>query len=111
MRTDFESTQSVQVYGPDDTGGEVSFTVGLQCTAGSFAGSFDPRWGGEPPSGPEFDVTSITVTVEKVNWKGEVQSTSTLELTCDQLAAVYGREVADKVLDDAMQDAADSGEF
>lgn len=111
MNTDYESTQSVEVYGPEGTGGEVSFTIGLTCTAKSFAGCFDPRIGGEPPSGPEFDLTTVAFDVAVVNYKGGVIRRDTMHLSYDMFAAVVGREVADKVIERAEIEAAETGDF
>ena len=85
MRTDFESTQAVEVCGPGDTYNETTFVIGLHCTAPSFSGCFNPMTGyGEPPSGPEFELTTITLSVPHVNYKGEVLKTESLELDYHQ---------------------------
>ena len=112
MRTDYESIQSFEVCGPDDSYNETEVTIGLECTAASFPGCFDPRWGGEPPSGPEFDVTSITVDVPVVNYKGEVTGHETpLSLTYNQFRALVGQEVCNKLVERAEIDAAENGSF
>lgn len=112
MRTDFESTQAVEVCGPGDTYNETEFVIGLQCTSPSFGGCFNHVTGyGEPPSGPEFELTTITLSVPHVNWKGETEKTETLELSYHQFRAVVGIDVAEKLIDAAMDAAAESGEF
>ena len=112
MRTDFESTQSFEVCGPEDSYNETEVVIGLECTAPYSPGYFDPRWGGEPPSGPEFDVTTITVTVPRVNYKGEIEGyDDPLNLSYRQFEALVGREVADKLTERAITAAVESGDF
>lgn len=112
MRTDYESTQSFEVCGPEDSYNETEVTIGLECTVPYSPGYFDPRWGGEPPSGPEFDVTSIVVAVLKVNYKGEIEGyEEPLNLTYRQFEALVGREVAEKLVERAETDAAENGDF
>jgi hypothetical protein len=111
MRTDFESTQYFEVSGPDDSYHETECVVGVACTAQGYPSSFDPRFGGDPGAGPEFDVVNVTFDVTRVNYKGDVTSTDTLTLDYWQFRAVVGEEVCEKVIDAAFQDAADSGDF
>ena len=84
MRTDYDSTQYVEVMAGDGYA-EIAYEIGLQCTAKSFPGYFDPATGGEPPSGPEFEITTIHVSVPRVNRKdGESEYMAPLELNCGQ---------------------------
>ena len=111
MQTDFESKQSIEVlWGGEAT--ETVFEIGLKCTAPSFAGYFDSRVGGEPPSGPEFDVTTIEVVVPRVNpTEYDHPVLSVISLEYDQFIAVVGREIGKKIIDRAMNDAAEKGDF
>jgi hypothetical protein len=112
MRTDFESTHMVEMFGPDDSSNQFEFTIGLECVSPSFHGFFDPRVGGEPPSGPEFEVTTIAVPVPKVNYKGVVDGHEIeLHLTYNQFCAIVGQEICEKIVDQAMYRATESGDF
>lgn len=112
MKTDFESIQTVEVCGPGDTYNETEFVVGLRCTSPSFGGCFNHVTGyGEPPSGPEFELTTIALSVPHVNYKGETLKTERLELSYHQFRALVGIEVAEKLFDAAQDEAAESGEF
>ena len=111
MSTDFTSIQTFEVV-TSDAGHEPAFEIGLTCTAPYFPGSFDPRYGGEPPSGPEFEVTTITVAVPRVNKKtGESELEAPLQLTWAQFSALVGEEIAEDLFERACQDAADNGDF
>lgn len=112
MRTDYESTQAVEVYGPGDTSHDLEFVIGLCCTAPSFSGCFNPFDGGEPPSGPEFDLTTISFSVPIVNYKGEiVGQLNPLVLTYPQFEAVVGWKTAEVLVEKAMEEAAEKGDF
>lgn len=112
MRTDYESTQTVEILGPDESYNESEFVIGLRCTADSYPGYFDPRFGGEPSSGPEFEPTTIHVPVRRVNRReGQSEFVNPLELSWEQFVAVVGEEVADKMFDRACDDAAENGGF
>lgn len=102
MRTDFEATVSVEVPLLNDGYIERIFIIGLHCIAASFPGFFDPRWGGEPPSGPEFEPTYIT-------WS--LPNSKNLELSWKQFEAVVGSDQADKLFEDACIQAAEEGDF
>lgn len=111
MQTMYESKQSVEITSGDGYN-ETVFSIGLKCTASSFAGSFDPRFGGEPPSGPEFEVTTIQVLAPRVN-RGETARTlhSLMEMNWNQFVALLGEEIAEHLYEKAIEEAADSGEF
>lgn len=103
MRTDYETDVFVDLpTGDGDELEEVRFTIGLQCTAASFAGCFDPRWGGEPPSGPEFEVTYIA---------REQPDGKSADLSWDDFENLVGRTEADGLFDVACERAAETGEF
>lgn len=104
MQTDYESKQTVEIVTGDHSH-EVEFIVGLRCISRSYPGCFDPRTGGEPPEGPEFDYATIQVCAELV--KGEV----TIDLTPNQLVALVGPEIEDHLFDVACIEAAETGDF
>lgn len=102
-RTDYEAVVSIELpVATEDEYEEVEFTIGLECTEPYRPGYFDPRWGGEPPSGPEFDMTFIT---------REVPDGKPLDLTWEQFEAMVGEEQADKLFEDACIQAAENGDF
>lgn len=109
MRTDYTSTQTLE-FEVDENGYSVDIEIGLKCTVASFSGYFSPIDGGEPPHGPEFEVTTITVDVPPVNPYGKPGGSS-LELTYEQLCALFSQEVTDKLLDAAENEAAEKGGF
>ena len=112
MKTDYESNQYVEMIGPDEAGFEATFTIGLMCTANSSPGSFNPMDGGYPPEGPEFEVYTIQVDVPKVNPKeGEWPFEAQLILSYSQLRAIVGEEIADKLIDRAIEEACETGDF
>jgi len=116
MRTDYESKQYVEIVIDDDGHwqryNETEFLFCLQCTAHSYAGCFDPRVGGEPPSGPEFEVTSILVLVPKVNQKSvRVEFEAPFDLSWSQFVALVGEEIADHLYERAYEEAAETGDF
>ncbi len=112
MRTDYTSHQSAEVISGDVSSHEVEFEIGLTCTAPYYPGHFDPRFGGEPPSGPEFDMTTIAVLVPRVNRKsGQGPYEDALDITWSQFAAIVGEEGAEKLFNDACTDAAENGDF
>jgi len=109
MRTDYESTQSLEIEGPDDSFGEPSITIGLQCSARSDPGQpFGPPENCYPPEGPEFELTTITVDVPKVN---SPDLDSVLVFSYIQFCAVYGVDVADALIECATTDACENGGF
>lgn len=111
MRTDYVSHQSAEVL-CSDTSHEVEFEISLTCTAPYFPGSFDPYHGGEPPSGPEFEIDTIAVLVPRVNRKPDQELyENALALTWSQFAAIMGEDGANKLFDDACTDAAENGDF
>jgi len=112
MKTDYESDQYVEMIGPDEAGFEATFCIGLMCTANSCPGSYDPSDGGYPPEGPEFEVSTIQVDVPKVNPKeGEWPNEAPLILSYSQLRAIVGEEICDKLIDRAITDACETGDF
>lgn len=108
----FDSTQSVEIVSSENSH-ELEMTFEMRCTVGSFSGCFNPMTGyGEPPSGPEFEVESVTIQVPKVNYKGEVTGyADPLTLTWEQFTAIVGNDIADELFEDACEQAADSGDF
>ena len=111
MRTDYESKQSVEITSGDGYN-ETVFSIGLKCTASSYAGSFDPSVAGEPPSGPEFEVTTIQVMAPRVNRGSPTGALDfVLDLNWDQFVAVVGEEIAQNLYERAIDEAAESGEF
>lgn len=112
MRTDFTSEQSVEVV-TGNASHEPVFMIGLHCTAWSTHGFFDHISGAaEPPCGPEFELTSIAVSVPVVNpVTREVVSRRQLNLTWDEFMALVGEDIANELLDKAEEDAAENGGF
>jgi len=111
MQTAYESRQSVEITSGDGYN-ETVFSIGLKCTASSYAGCFDPRVAGEPPSGPEFEVTTIQVLADAVKHKaGPIMQFSVLDLEPKQFEALVGEEIANYLYERAMEEAAESGEF
>lgn len=111
MHTAFESRQSVEITSEDGYN-ETVFSIGLKCTASSYAGCLDPSVAGEPPSGPEFEVTTIQVLSEAVKREaGPASQFSVLDLEPKQFEALVGEEIAQNLYDRAMEEAAESGEF
>ena len=111
MRTDYESLQCVEVMTREGYQ-ETEFTISLICTAPSFPGSFEPRYGGEPPAGAEFELTTITVMVPRVNRQpNESEFVVPLELTWNQFVALIGKESADFLFAEAITDANENGGF
>lgn len=111
MQTVFESRQAVEIT-DDDRYNETVFSIGLKCVASSYAGCFDPSVAGEPPSGPEFEVTTIQVLAEAVKQEvGPASQFSVLDLEPKQFEALVGEEIAHNLYDRAMEEAAESGEF
>lgn len=108
MRNDFESSQSLEIEGPDDSFGEPSITIGLECATRSNPGQLSgPPEHCYPPEGPEFELASITFDVPVVN-SPELEA---LELTYFQFCAIYGEEVADALICRATDDAIENGGF
>lgn len=111
MRADYVSHQSAETVSGDNSH-EIEFEISLVCTAPYDPGFFDPRFGGEPPSGPEFDIDTIAVLVPRVNQKPDQGPyENALALTWSQFAAIVGEEGASKLFDDACLDAAENGDF
>jgi hypothetical protein len=111
MRTDYESSQYVEITAGDGYQ-ETEFVIGLMCTANSCPGSFNPYDGGYPPEGPEFELSSITVAVMRVNRKeGENEFESPLDLSYSQFVALVGADIADDLIEKAHEDARDEGNF
>lgn len=109
MRTDFESTQSLEIEGPEDSFGEPSIIIGMECTARSDPGCVSgPPEHCYPPEGPEFELTTISVDVPKVNSK---ELEGVLIFTYNQFCAVYGAEVADALIERATTDACENGGY
>lgn len=111
MQTAFESRQAVEITS-DDQYNETVFSIGLRCTASSYAGCFDPSVAGEPPSGPEFEITTIQVLSPNVKHEvGPASQFSVLDLEPKQFEALVGEEIANNLYDRAFEEAAESGEF
>lgn len=111
MRTDFESKQSVEILWGDEAT-ETIFEIGLKCMAASHPGNFNPIDGGEPPSGPEFDVTTITVSVPRVNRdRRGGDFLPPLVLTYEQFLAIVGEDIGERMIAEAVFDAAEKGDF
>ena len=111
MRTDYESLQCVEVMTREGYQ-ETEFTISLICTASSLPGSIDPLWGGEPPAGAEFELTTITVAVPRVNRQpNESEFVDPLELTWDHFVALVGEESAEFLFTEAVTDANENGGF
>src|SRR3546814_2344090 len=102
MRTDYTSTRTLEIE-TGDNGHTVDIDIGLHCTVASFPGCFSPVHGGEPPHGPEFEVTTIAVEVPAVNTYrfGKPLPSSYFYLSYDHLCALYGSEAVDKLIEDA----------
>jgi hypothetical protein len=105
LDTDFWSKQSVRVVYSDDLEIEVTFDIGLRCTLRSSPGYFNPIYGGEPPSGPEFDITTIEVVPQAPMVKCNIT------FTYNQFYALLGPEIAENLIDRALDEAYDSGGF
>lgn len=108
---DHTSKQSVQVvFGKCFH--ELQIELGLEYTAGYDPGFFHPDFGGEPPSGPEFEIETIQVQVVVVNLhSGEPERRPPLDLDWYQLIALVGQDIASNLFDEACNEAAESGEF
>lgn len=110
MRTDYESLQSVEVVTREGYQ-ETEFTIGLECFAPSSPG-FDGWRGGEPPAGAEFEMTTISVAVPRVNRQaGESEFLDPLELTWDHFVALVGEDNAKFLFAEAVTDANENGAF
>lgn len=102
MRTDYESTTSVEMIGPEGSYREVILKIGLRCTSPSYPGSFNPMVGGEPPYGPEFDTTYITFLDE------DGKQVFLSEGVADQL---FGKEIIDQIMEAVNIEATERGNF
>ena len=116
MRVDHESVQSVEVVTKDGSH-EVEFTIALTCTARGTPGKLSgPPEDCYPPEGPEFEVVTISLPVPKVNHyynatNKKVEYDPPLELTFNQFAALVGVIEADRLTEEAMVEAAETGDF
>lgn len=111
MRADYVSYQSAEIV-LKDSAHEIEFEISLICTAPYHPGYFDPRFGGEPPSGPEFEIDTIAFLIPRVNRKPDQELyENALALTWSQFAAIMGEDGANKLFDDARTDAAENGDF
>lgn len=115
MRIDFTSEQELEITGVavgDDFSNYTVFEIDLHCSASSTPGSFNPYDGGYPPEGPEFELVNVSLPVRRVNRReGQSEFESPLTLTYPQFCAIVGTEVADVVIDRAIDEACESGEF
>ncbi len=105
MQTDYVSGQYVAVISTDGNEYEcyTEFLIGLHCTARSTPGSFNYNDGGYPPEGAEFELTTIQVSVPKVN--------QNLDLTWNQFVALVGDEIAGSLYEAAVEEVSYSGDF
>lgn len=101
QRIDYTSKHSMELVTKEGYR-EAAISVALRCTASSLPGSFDPRHGGEPPAGPEFEVVGISFTDEK-----NVDQDFPEELA----RQFFGEEIMDGIIDDAFIQGAETGEF
>jgi hypothetical protein len=107
MRTDFEAKVYAEINAallwPDDNETvEVEFTIGLECTVPYQPSYFNPIYGGEPASGPEFEFTYISY---------ETPEGKSVNLTWLEWEALVGEDGARKLWEDAWVQAVESGEF
>ena len=109
MRVDFESPQTVEVCGPNDTYQETEFVIGLTCTASSDPGCWNHSHGGWPSEAAEFELATISLSVPAVNSKSSAHEW--LTLTYNQFCALVSPEAADIMIDAAIDEAIESGEF
>ena len=92
-----ESTQSLEIER------EIEFDILVDCTArGCRAQISGPPEGCYPSEAPEFELDTIHVLDEKGNL---------LKISWDVFVAFVGDEVAEKMVDKAINDAAESGDF
>ena len=111
MQTVFESRQSVEITSGDGYN-ETVFSIVLRCTASSYAGCFDPSVAGDPPSDPEFEITTIQVLVPRVNRGSSLNVFDpAMEINPQQFEALVGEEIAEHLYERAILEAAESGEF
>lgn len=111
MQTTYESKQAVEITAGDGYN-ETVFSIGLKCTASSYAGCYDPSVAGEPPSGPEFEVTTIQVLSDAVKYEvGSNAKFSVLDLTPAEFETLLGAEISHYLYDRAMEEATESGDF
>jgi hypothetical protein len=89
MQTEYESTTSVEMIGPDGAYREVILKIGLHCTSKGFAGHFSPVTGWDAPYDPEFETTYIAFLTEKD------KQVDLSEALADQL---FGKEIIDQIM-------------
>lgn len=97
------------------TGAIVTLRFQIVKTADAYPGYFDPRWGGEPPSGPEYDLVRDEVQVTEqfedgdgpVDEYGDTVTTRHRTCTWSECMDRYGTDRMDRVFDQAVDDAED----
>ena len=96
-----ESTQYLEIKNRYDEYDEVEFQLTMICTAMGDPGSYYGD-GAYPPEAPEFELDTIHVLDEQSNPH---------KITWDVLVAFVGDEAAQKMVDSAINDAVESGDF
>lgn len=102
-RIDYTSTQSIEVTTPNGYR-EAEIAIGLECTFSGYSGSFDPYTGWEEPSGPEFDIVSLTLIDEGGN-SVVIDSYIVMQAI---FRAFLGDEIYDAMIEDAVVDASEN---
>jgi hypothetical protein len=101
MYGSYVSYQSVEVFYADKEY-EAEFIITLNCTVRRDPGRLSgPPEHCYPPEGPEFELDSIHVLAQE----------GKREISEDVLRAMLGDDMADKLLERAYTDAAESGDF
>lgn len=100
--SDYVSQQSMQVS-TGSASHEVVVYVHLTCTVEGSPGFFNPATGGEPPSGPEFDVDRYVLQAE-----GDAPD---VEVPTLVFPHVFGVEVEEQIFEAACEEAAETGDF
>lgn len=94
----YEHTETVRV---NDTH-EVEIVLFLTCTQGYSPGCFSWCGGGEPPSGPEFDLEDVFVRLAE-------RAAPMMRISWHALRVIFGDEVMYEVFQDACDAACAAG--
>ena len=103
----YTSTQYVEIVNSEDESHEIAFEIALECTS-----QFYPETRIDPACGPEFEVESIALAALLVNSiPGAVSSVGVATLTLNQFVGLVGEDISNRMIDDARQEASETGEF
>ena len=103
MYGSFESSQYAEIISGDD-GKEAEFQFTLICVSRGYSGCMYQNNGdpGDPPEAAEFELDSLHVLDDDGN---------SVLITYQILEAIAGKELAQKMQDDAETEAMESGDF